>query len=195
MTISQDLDALDAALPALLAQTLTCAAALLSALLAIVASSPFAAPAVLVLAASFGRVVRRYRPFAAEAKRLVAVLHGPVVAHLLETLSGREYAPARPPAFTISRMHMPGVCLFTDNLRLCMHGCTHAGTCAPSPTARTRTRTSSPSSTSLRAHRPSTLACSAGSLSSSSTRAPALPPPRNQCISRVHAYMCMYMCD
>ena len=83
--------ALDATLPAMLAQALTCTAALVAALLAIIASSPLATPAVAVLAFAFGRVVRLYRPIAAEAKRLVAVLHGPVVTHLLESLHGREY--------------------------------------------------------------------------------------------------------
>ena len=88
---SRDLDALDAALPGMLAQTLTCAAALSAALMAIIASSPLVTPAVLVLALLFGRVVRQYRPAAAEAKRLVAVLHGPVVSHLLESAGGREH--------------------------------------------------------------------------------------------------------
>ena len=42
----------------------------------------------------FGRVVSKYRPTAAESKRLVTVLHGPVVSHLLELLDGREYLRA-----------------------------------------------------------------------------------------------------
>jgi ABC-type transport system involved in cytochrome bd biosynthesis fused ATPase/permease subunit len=83
---SRDLDALDSALPAMLAQAFTCVAALLAALVAILAASPFAAPAVMVLAIIFGRLVARYRPTAAEAKRLVSVLHGPVVSHLLEVI-------------------------------------------------------------------------------------------------------------
>ena len=78
----------------MLAQMLTCLAALLSALLAIIASSPLATPAVCLIAYSFSRVVKRYRPSAAEAKRLVAVLHGPVVALLLESIGGREYVRA-----------------------------------------------------------------------------------------------------
>jgi hypothetical protein len=64
---SKDVDALDAALPAMLAQTLTCLAALLSALLAIIASSPLATPAVGLVAFSFARVVHRYRPSAVSA--------------------------------------------------------------------------------------------------------------------------------
>ena len=84
---SRDLDALDAALPAMLAQAFTCVAALLAALVAILAASPFAAPTVMVLAIIFGQLVARYRPTAAEAKRLVSVLHGPVVSHLLEVIT------------------------------------------------------------------------------------------------------------
>jgi ABC-type transport system involved in cytochrome bd biosynthesis fused ATPase/permease subunit len=57
---SRDLDALDSALPAMLAQAFTCVAALLAALVAILAASPFAAPAVMVLAIIFGRLVARY---------------------------------------------------------------------------------------------------------------------------------------
>ena len=55
---SKDVDALDAALPAMLAQTLTCLAALLAALFAIVASSPLATPAVGLVALCFARVVK-----------------------------------------------------------------------------------------------------------------------------------------
>ena len=88
---SRDLDALDSALPAMLAQAFTCVAALLAALFAILAASPFAAPAVMVLAIIFGRLVARYRPTAAEAKRLVSVLHGPVVSHLLEVITADCY--------------------------------------------------------------------------------------------------------
>ena len=91
---SKDLDALDALLPAMLAQALTCFAALMAALCAIVASSPMVIPAVAMIAIAFGRVVSLYRPIAAEAKRLVAVLHAPVVAHLLDAISGREYVRA-----------------------------------------------------------------------------------------------------
>ena len=41
-------------------------------------------PAVLLVGLAFGRVVCDYQPSAAEAKRLVSVLHGPVMAHILE---------------------------------------------------------------------------------------------------------------
>jgi hypothetical protein len=44
----------------MLAQAFTCVAALLAALVAILAASPFAAPAVMVLAIIFGRLVARY---------------------------------------------------------------------------------------------------------------------------------------
>eukprot|EP00928_Gymnodinium_smaydae_P059231 TRINITY_DN4249_c0_g3_i1.p1 TRINITY_DN4249_c0_g3~~TRINITY_DN4249_c0_g3_i1.p1 ORF type:complete len:968 (-),score=217.34 TRINITY_DN4249_c0_g3_i1:98-2761(-) len=91
---SKDLDVLDTRLPSLMAQALTCAAALLSALAAIVASSPLMLPAVFVSALAFRRVVVVYRPVAADAARLVTTLHGPVVAHALETYAGREYLRA-----------------------------------------------------------------------------------------------------
>ena len=83
---SRDLDALDAALPALLAQALTCVAALAAALVAILTSSPLATPLVALLGGAFGHIVVRYRPTAADAKRLVSVLHGPTVSHLLDVL-------------------------------------------------------------------------------------------------------------
>ena len=35
-----------------------------------------------------------FRPSAAESRRLVSVLHGPVVSHLLESLEGRAYIHA-----------------------------------------------------------------------------------------------------
>ena len=64
------------------------------ALVTIVCSLPPALLGAAIVAAAFMRVVRRYRPAAAEAKRLVAVLHGPVVAHVLEGVGGREYLRA-----------------------------------------------------------------------------------------------------
>ena len=77
---SKDVDALDASLPSMLAQAFTCAAALLASLATIVASAPLVAPAVAVAALALIRIVAKYRPTAGEAKRLVSVLHGPIVA-------------------------------------------------------------------------------------------------------------------
>ena len=68
----------------MLAQTFSCIAALLAALLAIVVTSPLVLPAVLLVGLAFGRIVCDYQPSAAEAKRLVSVLHGPVMVHMLE---------------------------------------------------------------------------------------------------------------
>ena len=76
----------------MLAQTFSCIAALLAALLAIVLASPLVLPAVLLVGLAFGRIVCDYQPSAAEAKRLVSVLHGPVMTHMLEAHAGREYA-------------------------------------------------------------------------------------------------------
>ena len=91
---SKDVDALDASLPSMLAQAFTCAAALLASLATIVASAPLVAPAVAVAALALIRIVAKYRPTAGEAKRLVSVLHGPIVSLLLEGLGGREYLRA-----------------------------------------------------------------------------------------------------
>ena len=60
----------------------------------IVASAPLVAPAVAVAALALVRIVAKYRPTAGEAKRLVSVLHGPIVSLLLEGLGGREYLRA-----------------------------------------------------------------------------------------------------
>ena len=55
---SKDQDALDAALPAALAQFLACAAALVSSLVTVVASSPLSIPLVGLVALGFGRIVQ-----------------------------------------------------------------------------------------------------------------------------------------
>ena len=68
--------------------------ALLASLATIVASAPLVAPAVAVAALALIRIVAKYRPTAGEAKRLVSVLHGPIVSLLLEGLGGREYLRA-----------------------------------------------------------------------------------------------------
>ena len=52
----------------MLAQALTCVCALAGAFIAIVASSPLVLPAVLLAALAFGRIVRTYRPTAAEVE-------------------------------------------------------------------------------------------------------------------------------
>lgn len=88
---SKDLDALDVALPSMTAQALTCLAALLSSLAAVLFATPLALPVVAAVAVAFGKVVHSYQPIAAEARRLVSVLHGPVLAHILESLDGRVY--------------------------------------------------------------------------------------------------------
>ncbi|CAL1168449.1 unnamed protein product [Cladocopium goreaui] len=86
---AKDLDCLDTRLPALLAQALTCVAALFSALAAIVVSSPALAPMAVALALVMWRLAAAYSPVASDAARLVSVFNGPVVAHLLECLEGR----------------------------------------------------------------------------------------------------------
>eukprot|EP00439_Symbiodinium_sp_Y106_P075140 s917_g14.t2 len=86
-----DLDVLDARLPSLLAQALACVAALFSALMAILFSSPGLAPMAGLLALLMWRLAAAYSPVAADCARMVSVLNGPVVAHLLECLEGREY--------------------------------------------------------------------------------------------------------
>ncbi|CAK9081943.1 unnamed protein product, partial [Durusdinium trenchii] len=88
---AKDLDCLDTRLPALLSQALACVAALVSAITAIVVSSPAMAPLAVTLALVMWRVSSAYSPVAADAARLVSVFNGPVVAHLMECLEGREY--------------------------------------------------------------------------------------------------------
>jgi ABC-type multidrug transport system fused ATPase/permease subunit len=91
---SRDVDALDVALPGAAAQALTCLAALLSSLAAVLFATPLALPVVAAVVVVFGRVVHTYRPTAADARRLVSVLHGPVLSHILESLDGRVYIRA-----------------------------------------------------------------------------------------------------
>ncbi|CAE6910253.1 Abcc1 [Symbiodinium natans] len=86
-----DLDVLDSRLPSLLAQALACVAALFSALTAIVVSSPGLAPMAALLALLMWLLAKSYSPVAADAARMVSVLNGPVVAHLLECVESREY--------------------------------------------------------------------------------------------------------
>ena len=74
-----------------LSQALACVAALFSALMAILFSSPGLAPMAGLLALLMWRLAASYSPVAAECARMVSVLNGPVVAHLLECLEGREY--------------------------------------------------------------------------------------------------------
>eukprot|EP00435_Cladocopium_sp_Y103_P059448 s104_g21.t1 len=88
---AKDLDCLDTRLPALLAQALTCVAALFSALTAIVVSSPALAPMAVALALVMWRLAAAYSPVASDAARLVSIFNGPVVAHLMECLEGRAY--------------------------------------------------------------------------------------------------------
>lgn len=59
--LSRDVDACDAALPSMLAQSFSCIAALLAALLAIVLASPLVLPAVMLVGLAFGRVVCDYQ--------------------------------------------------------------------------------------------------------------------------------------
>ena len=59
--LSRDVDACDAALPSMLAQTFSCIAALIAALLAIVATSPLVLPPVLLVGLAFGRIVCDYQ--------------------------------------------------------------------------------------------------------------------------------------
>lgn len=91
---SKDLDCLDSSLPTMLSQALACIAALLSALATMVIKSPLALPVVVLVAVAFLYVVRTYRPLAAESARLTSVLHGPLVAHLVDCIRGREYVRA-----------------------------------------------------------------------------------------------------
>ncbi|CAJ1338152.1 unnamed protein product [Effrenium voratum] len=88
---AKDLDSLDSRLPALLAQALACVAALFSALTAILVASPALAPAAFLLGLVMWRLASAYSPVASEGARMSSVLNGPVVAHLLECLEGREY--------------------------------------------------------------------------------------------------------
>ncbi|CAE7041043.1 YBT1 [Symbiodinium sp. KB8] len=59
--------------------------------MAILFSSPGLAPMAGLLALLMWRLAASYSPVAAECARMVSVLNGPVVAHLLECLEGREY--------------------------------------------------------------------------------------------------------
>lgn len=91
---SKDVDALDVGLPSMTAQAFTCLAALVSSLAAVLFATPLALPVVAAVVIVFGRVVLIYRPTAADARRLVSVLHGPVLSHTLESLDGRVYIRA-----------------------------------------------------------------------------------------------------
>lgn len=72
-------------------QALSCVCALIGAFVPIVFANPLSTPVVLVVGVAFVLVVRKYRPIAADSRRLISVLHGPIVSHVLDSLHGREY--------------------------------------------------------------------------------------------------------